>query len=57
MSNKELNELSLIISKKSEKAISSKKKNRQLLYVIGILDKNGNVTESYKDLCIPIGQA
>ncbi len=56
MSDKEIKNIVADIKKNGKLISSDKEKSATFLKELGILDKSGNVSKAYKDVCIPIGQ-
>lgn len=56
MSQKELSETLQSMEKYRKKVTSSKEESRKFLRKLGVLDKNNNVSESYKEVCTPLTQ-
>ncbi len=56
MSDKEMDKLLKTMRENGRKLVADKVKNTQFLKKIGILNRNGNVSKAYKDICIPIEQ-
>jgi hypothetical protein len=56
MSEKEIATVVRSIKKNGELIAKDKAKRRSFLKKIGILNRNGKVTNAYKEICIPIEQ-
>ncbi|WP_156088767.1 hypothetical protein [Mucilaginibacter pedocola] len=56
MSDKEIKSVALSIRKNGKEIARDKSKTTAFLKKLGILTKAGNVSNAYKEICIPIGQ-
>jgi hypothetical protein len=56
MSEKEIEIVVRSIKKNGKLIAKDKAKTKSFLKKIGILNRNGKVTNAYKEICIPIGQ-